>query len=361
MHEPSCTCPACGGEMRKVGEDVTEMLDYMPGRFKVIRHVRPAFSCRSCETIVQAPMPSLPIERGRPGAGPARPCAGRQVLRSPAALPAVRHLRARRRRARPLDAGRLGRQGGLLVAPLVEAIGPHVLAAEKLHADDTPVPVLAPGTGKTKTGRLWVYVRDERPLADRRRRRCVYRYSPDRKGEHPRAHLAGFRGFLHADGYAGFDASLRGTGGQPATVTEVACWAHVRRKFYDVHVATGSPIAGEALAAHRPAVRHRARRQGRPPDERRRIRQSTAVRVVDDLAAFLDAALARSPARASSPAPSATPSRAGPRSPAISTMAGWRSATTPPSAPSGRWRSAGRTICSPAPTAAACAPPPPTR
>src|SRR5437660_559771 len=111
-----------------------------------------------------------------------------------------------------------------LTAPLVEAIAAHVMAAEKVHADDTPVPVLAPGTGKTKTGRLWVYLRDERPFAALTTPAVVYRYSPDRRGEHPRAHLAAFRGFLQADGYSGFGPLYVSSNGQPATVTEVACW-----------------------------------------------------------------------------------------------------------------------------------------
>jgi hypothetical protein len=134
-----------------------------------------------------------------------------------------------------------------LVSPLVEAVAQHVMAAEKLHANDTPVPVLAPGTGKTKTGRLWVYLRDERPYRGEAPPAVVYRYSPDRKGEHPRAQLAKFRGFLQADGYSGFGPLYETATGASATVTEVACWAHVRRKFYDIHVATNAPIAGDAL------------------------------------------------------------------------------------------------------------------
>jgi len=292
VHEPSCTCPACGGEMRKVGEDVTEILDYIPGRFEVIRHVRPAFSCRSCESMVQEPMPSLPIERGQPGAGLlAHVLVGKYCDH----LPLYRQSGIYAREGVDLDRATLADWVGkatALMAPLIEKIADHVMAAEKLHADDTPVPVLAPGTGKTKTGRLWVYLRDERPHGGLAPPAVVYRYSPDRRGEHPRAHLIGFRGFLQSDGYSGFGPLYKCTDGQDATVTEVACWAHVRRKFYDIHVATGAPIATEALQRIGQLFDIERAAMGRPPDERRRIRQSSARPVIDDLAKFLDASLA---------------------------------------------------------------------
>ncbi len=293
VHEPSCTCPACGGEMRKVGEDVTEVLDYIPGHFEVIRHVRPAFSCRDCESMVQTPMPSLPIERGQPSAGLlAHVLVGKYCDH----LPLYRQSGIYAREGVELDRATLADWVGKaawLVSPLIEAIAHHVMAAEKLHADDTPVPVLAPGTGKTKTGRLWVYLRDERPYGGPAPAAVVYRYSPDRKGEHPRAHLAKFRGFLQADGYSGFGPLYKSASGQPATVTEVACWAHVRRKFYDIHIATNAPIAGEALQRIGQLfdIEHAA--MGRPAQERRRIRQIRARPVIHDLAAFFDAALTR--------------------------------------------------------------------
>ena len=151
------------------------------------------------------------------------------------------------------------------------------MAAEKLHADDTPVPVLAPGTGKTKTGRLWVYLRDERPYGGGAPPAVVYRYSPDRKGEHPRAQLAGFRGFLHADGYSGFGPLYETPNGERRTVTEVACWAHVRRKFYDIHAATNAPIAGEALERIGQLFDIERAAMGRSPQQRVHIRQSRRV------------------------------------------------------------------------------------
>ena len=126
--------------------------------------------------------------------------------------------------------------------PLIDALAAEVMASDTLHVDDTPVPVLAPGSGKTKTGRLWTYVRDERPFAGSRPSAALFFYSPDRKGEHPRTHLKDFRDIIHADGYAGFNELF--AGGQ---IAEAACWAHVRRKFFDVHAATASPIAKDAL------------------------------------------------------------------------------------------------------------------
>ena len=222
LHEPSCTCPVCGGEMRKVGEDVTRILDYIPGHFEVVRHVRPAFSCRRCESMVQREMPSLPIERGQAGPGLlAHILVGKYCDH----LPLYRQSGIYAREGVELDRTTMATWVGkvtALASPLVEAIADHVMAAEKLHVDDTPVPVLAPGTGKTKTGRLWVYLRNERPFGGRAPPAVVYRYSSDRKAEHPRAQLAHFHGFLQADGYSGFGPLYEATNGQPATVTECA-------------------------------------------------------------------------------------------------------------------------------------------
>ena len=181
--------------------------------------------------------------------------------------------------------------------PLVDAIAAHVMAAEKLHADDTPVPVLDPGRGRTRTGRLWVYLRDDRPCAGPAPPAVLYRYSPDRKGEHPRAHLGSFRGLLQADGYAGFDDLYEAKKGRPPAVVEVACWAHVRRKFYDVHQATRSPMAEDLLKriGRLFAVEDEAREL--PAERRRRIRQEKAPPLIDELAAALDAMLPKLPGK----------------------------------------------------------------
>ncbi len=217
MHHPSATCPDGGGESRLLGEDRSEVLEYVPGHFKIIEHVRPKMSCRACETIRQAPAPVLPIERGRPGPGLlAHVLTSKYCDHLPLYRQAEIYARDGVDLSRSTLAGWVGR-AAFELRPLVEAVAAHVLAADVIHGDDTPVPVLAPGTGKTATGRLWVYVRDERPWASPVPPAVLYRYSPDRKGVHPRSHLDGFPGILQADGYAGFNELYKS-----GAVTEVA-------------------------------------------------------------------------------------------------------------------------------------------
>jgi transposase len=284
VHEPACTCPNCGGAMRRLGEDATEVLEYVPASFKVIRHVRPKFSCRMCETIVQAPMPSLPIERGRPGPGL---LAHVLVAKYADHLPLYRQSGIYAREGVELERSTLadwvGRSAALL-DPLVAALRKEVMASDVLHGDDTPVPVLAPGLGKTKTGRLWTYVRDERPHGGSRPPAAAFFYSPDRKGEHPQTHLKGFKGVLHADGYAGFNAIF-----EKANAIEAACWAHARRKFFDVHAANGSPIAHEALYRIGALYGIEADIRGKPPDERQRCRERQSLPLLAGLKAWLGA------------------------------------------------------------------------
>ena len=183
-------CPDCGGKLKPLGEDVSEILEYVPARFKVIRQVRPKLACACCERIVQAQAPSRPIERGMAGPGL---LAHVLVSKYCDHLPLYRQSEIYAREGVELERSTLADWVGgtsQLLAPLVEALRRHVLAANKLHADDTPVPVLAPGNGKTKTGRLWTYVRDDRPAGDATPAAVWFAYSPDRKGEHPQAHLA---------------------------------------------------------------------------------------------------------------------------------------------------------------------------
>jgi hypothetical protein len=175
-----------------------------------------------------------------------------------------------------------------LFEPLVEAIRRHVMAGAKLHADDTPVPVLAPGNGKTKTGRLWTYVRDDRPAASTVPPAAWFAYTPDRKGEHPQAHLKKFAGTLQADAYAGFNAIYE-TGG----IREAACWAHARRKFYDLHVARPSTITAEALRRIAELYAVETPIRGKPPDERRRIRGQQAKPLLADFESWLKATIGR--------------------------------------------------------------------
>lgn len=288
VHETACSCPACGGAMRKVGEDVTEILDYVPGRFEVIRHVRPAYSCRKCEAMAQAPMPALPIPRGQAGPGL---LAHVLIAKFCDHLPLYRQSEIYARGGVELDRATLADWVGKtawLVQPLAERIGRHAMAGSVLHADDTPVPVLAPGHGKTRTGRFWVYLRDERPHAGSAPPAVLYRYTPDRKGEHCRSHLAAFAGHLHADGYAGFGELYAEKDGKAAFVSEVACWAHVRRKFFDVHKANGSPIAKAALDRIGALFDIERAIAGKPPSVRKAARMEKAKPKLDALAAWFD-------------------------------------------------------------------------
>jgi len=234
----------------------------------------------------QAPMPSLPIERGRPGPGLlAHVLVGKYCDHLPLYRQSGIYAREGVDLDRALLADWVGKAAWLL-SPLVEAVGRHVMAAEKLHADDTPVPVLAPGTGQTRTGRLWVYLRDERPHGGAEPPAVLYRYSPDRRGEHPRSHLAGFSGFLQADGYSGFGPLYKAADGRDAVVTEVACWAHARRYFHDIHVASKAPLATDALERIGRLFDVERAIDGLAPAERQRIRQARARPLVDDLAAL---------------------------------------------------------------------------
>src|SRR5437588_3877299 len=196
-------CPCCGGTLHKIGEDVTETLELVPRRWKVIQHVREKFSCRSCETITQPPAPSHPIARGRAGAGLLA-----HVLFSKYGLhlPLNRQSAAYAREGIELDVSTLADWVGACAAtlrPLVEAIRTHVFAAERIHADDTTVPVQA--KGKTRTGRLWAYVRDDQPFGGLDPPAAAFFYSPDRGGEHPERHLASYSGLIQADAYAGLN------------------------------------------------------------------------------------------------------------------------------------------------------------
>jgi transposase len=287
IHAPAATCPDCGTTMLRLGEDVSEMLEYVPARFKVIRQVRPKLSCGCCQRIVQLPAPIRPIDRGLPGPGLLAHVA---VSKFADALPLYRQAQIYSRVGVELERSTLADWlGGVarLVQPLVDALGRYALGAHKLHADDTPVPVLEPGRGVTKTGRLWTYVRDDRPAGSDDAPAVWFQYSPDRKGERPLAHLQGFTGILQADGYAGFERIyVRGD------VVEAACWAHVRRKFYDIHVANDSPIAAEALVRIGALYAIEADIRGRPPDQRKVARQARAGPLLDALHDWLQTTLA---------------------------------------------------------------------
>jgi transposase len=280
------SCPDCGGKLRKFGEDVSEQLEYIPDSFKVIRHVRPKFACSGCERVVEAPAPSRPIERGLAGPGLLA-----HVLVSKFAdhLPLYRQSEIYARQGVEIERSTLaGWVGGAseLLAPLIDAIQRYVLAGTKLHADDTPLPVLSPGSGKTKTGRLWTYVRDDRPAGEDTAPSVWFAYSEDRKGEHPRQHLKNFKGGLQADANAGFH-HLYGDG----AIYEVACWAHARRKFHEIHVIHASPTTTEALARIGALYAIEDEVRGKPADLRLSVRQARARPLLDDLRKWMEKAL----------------------------------------------------------------------
>lgn len=298
IHEPqACPTPGCDGTLRKVSEDVTEILKYIPGRFEVERHVRPVCSCRKCETMVQEPMPALPIPRGEADASVLAHVA---IAKYCDHVPLYRQSEIYARDGVELDRSKLADWNGKsawLLEPLAEKIGEHVMAGKVIHADDTPVKVLAPGRGTTKTGRFWVYLRDERPHLGPAPPAVFYQYTPDRKGEHCRAHLASFTGHLHADGYSGFAQLYERTGSKPGPITEIACWSHARRGFFDVFESNGSPIAKEALEKigvlfdiERPIA-------GKPSDVRQQVRARLAKPRLAEFAAWLDQQLQRIPGR----------------------------------------------------------------
>jgi transposase len=288
-HEPKETvCPQCQGELGKLGEDVSEMLEYVPASFVVIRHVRPKLSCTKCDCIVQAAAPSRPMERGAAGPGL---LAHVLVSKYSDHLPLYRQSEIYARQDVELERSTLADWVGgtsRLLEPLVAALRRYVMSAGKLHADDTPVPVLAPGNGKTKTGRLWTYVRDDRPAGDTAAPAVWFAYSPDRKGEHPERHLEKFRGTLQADAYAGFNQLY-----ENGRIEQAPCWAHVRRKFYDLEQAHASPVAREALVRIGALYGIEETIRGKPPDERRAVRQAQSKPLLDSLRQWFEATLSK--------------------------------------------------------------------
>jgi len=285
-----CGCTACGGRLRQIGQDVSEQLEYVPAHFKVIRHVRPKLACVRCQSIFQAAAPSRPIARGV--AGPAL-LAHVLVSKYCDHLPLYRQSGIYARSGVALDrstmAGWVDRADQLL-DPLVAALGRYTLAAAKVHADDTPVPVLSPGLGKAKTGRLWVYVRDDRPAGSTEPPAAWYQYTPDRKGEHPQAHLRHYRGVLQADAYGGWGKLYKGQ------IIEAACWAHARRPWWDLYLSTGKAeksIAAQAL--RRIAALYAVEKdiRGQPPDVRCAQRQARAGPLLDEMHAWLSSLVGR--------------------------------------------------------------------
>jgi transposase len=286
VYPSPAACPCCGGALHKLGEDITETLELIPRQWKVIQHVREKYSCRTCEQITQPPAPSHPIARGRAG-----PWLLAHILFAKYGLhlPLSRQSATYAREGIDLDVSTLADWVGAAAAtlmPLVEVIRAHVFAAERLHADDTTVPVWA--LGKCRTGRLWTYVRDDRPFDGPDPPAAVFFYSPDRGGAHPERHLAGYAGLMQADAYAGFN-KLYEASRQPGPIIEASCWAHARRKFFDLARISKSPIAIEAIERIDVLFAIEREINGKPAPERLRVRNECSRPLVIQLEAWLRA------------------------------------------------------------------------
>ena len=285
VHQAPSVCPCCSGtKFRKLGEDATETLERVPAHWKVVVHVRERLACRTCDTIVQTPAPSHPIARGRAG-----PNLLADVLfgKFGAHLPLNRQSDIYANEGVELDISTLADWVGACAAtlmPLRDEIEKHVLAAERIHADDTTVPVLA--KGKCTTGRLWAYVRDDAPFGGPAAPAALYHYSPNRNGAHPETHLARYVGLLQADAYAGFNG-LYVPCRAPGPIVEAACWAHGRRKFFELAELQQAPVAIEAVRRIDALFAIEREINGKPPDERLRVRAERSKPLVDDLERWL--------------------------------------------------------------------------
>jgi transposase len=286
VYPAPCACPACGGPVRKLGEDVTETLECEPRRWKVVEHVREKVSCRRCEAISQPPAPSHPIARGRAG-----PNLLALVLAAKYGqhLPLTRQSAIYAREGVEIDVSTLADWVGASAAslmPMVLAVRAHVFAAERLHGDDTTVPVLA--KERTRIARLWGYVRDDRPFGGPDPPAVAFFYSPDRGGAHPERHLAGFAGILQADAYAGFNR-LYDPQREPGPLLGAACWAHARRKLFELAAVSQAPIAAEAVRRIDELFAIERGINGMPAEERLAVREERARPLVLELEAWLRA------------------------------------------------------------------------
>lgn len=278
-----CVCPACGGALRRLGEDADETLDVEPVIFKVARHIRPKFSCRACETIVQAPAPEKAIARGKASF---RMISHVIVSKFDHHLPLYRQAEMMAAQGIDIDrstlAGWTG-QGAALLDPIVRRIRETVLSSSKLHTDDTPVPMLDPGAGKTKTARLWVHAIDDRAHGGATKPAVWFAFTPDRRAEHPQTILKDFRGHLQADAYAGYEDLYRS-----GRAIEVACWGHARRKIFDLHQTQASAVTTELLERIGGLFAVEEKVRGQPPDVRRVARQSQSKPQLAELKARME-------------------------------------------------------------------------
>lgn len=292
VHTPlgGCDCTVCGGGLREIGQDISEVLDYEPGTFHVVRHVRPKLACAGCKTITQALAPSRPMDRCMAGSGLLTHLA---VSKFADHVPLYRLCQIYGRDGVEMSRSTLTDMVGncgLLLKPLADAVGRYVLKAEKVHSDDTPIRALGGKGKKAHTGRLWVYVRDDRPSGDKAPAAVWFQYSADRKGEHPARHLRCFRGILQADAFAGYNQLF-----EDARVVEAGCWSHARRKFWDIHVKQKrlpGTLAHQALVRIGELFRIEAELNGRSALRRRRMRQVRTVPVLKELKSWLGETLA---------------------------------------------------------------------
>jgi transposase len=280
-----CACGKCGGlRLRKLGEVVSKTLECEPRRWKIVERVREKFACRDCEAITEPPAPSHPIPRGFAG-----PSLLAMILVGKFAdhQPLNRQSAAFAREGVEIDTSTLADWVGACVValdPIVSRLREHVLTAERLHVDDTTVPVLA--KTKTRIGRLWTYVRDDRPFGGADPPAAFYDYSPSRHGEYPRKVLTAWSGVMQADAFSGFNA-LYAAGRKPGPIFEAACWAHGRRDFFDLAKLTKAPIAGEIVRRIDELFAIERDINGKPPDERRAVRQKRSKPLVAALEAYL--------------------------------------------------------------------------
>ena len=295
VHPAPASCPCCGGtKLSKIGEDITETLDIVPRQWFVTEHVREKFSCRSCEKITQPPAPFHVIARGFAGSSL---LAMILVDKYANHQPLNRQSEQFAREGIELSVSTMADHVGASTAtlkPLYELIQAHVFAAERIHGDDTTVPVLA--KVKNRTGRLWTYVRDDRPFGGHDPPAAVFFYSPDRAGIHPEQHLAGYAGVLQADAYAGFNSVYKPER-KPGPIIEAACWSHARRKLFELaDIASKardktstviSPIAFAAVAKFDAVFAMERSINGLSPDERLAVRRKDIVPIVDDLIAWM--------------------------------------------------------------------------
>src|SRR6516162_797752 len=283
-------CPCCGGKLAKLGEDVTETLEVVPRQWKVVQTVREKFTCRSCEKITQPPAPFHTIARGRAGASLLA-----MILYAKYGhhQPLNRQSDSFAREGIDLDVSTMADWVGACtatLAPLVELVRLHVLGAARLHGDDTTVPVLA--KGKTVTGRVWAYVRDDRPFAGPAPPAAIFFYSRNRDGEHPTRHLAGYAGVLQADAYGGFN-SLYDPTRSPGPITEAACWSHGRRKFFVLADVAKAPLAVAAVRRIDAIFAIEGEINGLPAEQRLAVRTTRIAPLVAELESWMRSERAR--------------------------------------------------------------------